>query len=154
MNIKWIGDALQIGFNFALSKKILHRRGCAMGKRKILIVDDNKGIVLVLRFMLEDEGYEVEVAWNGEEGYLAYLLFDPDLVITDIQMPVRTGIELISLIRSHNPSVRAIYMSGNLAEFKPVLEEEKSKYHACFLPKPFSRSDLIKSISECSGEPC
>jgi CheY-like chemotaxis protein len=122
-----------------------------MEKAKILIVDDNRGIALILRIMLEDEGYEVQVAEDGGDGYLAYLLFEPDLVITDIQMPVKSGIELVKLIRHHNPGIRAIYMSGNLGEFRPVLEEERNKYHACFLPKPFSRSDLIKSISECSG---
>jgi CheY-like chemotaxis protein len=119
-------------------------------KTKILIVDDNQAVVLVLQVMLEDEGYEVQVANNGEDGYISYLFFQPDLVITDIQMPVKNGIELIELIRHTNPDVRAIYMSGNLGEFKPLLEEEKSKHHAGLLPKPFSRNDLIRSISECS----
>ncbi len=122
-----------------------------MSKAKILIVDDNKGIVLILRIMLEDEGYEIQVAGDGEDGYLVYLLFEPDLVITDIQMPVKSGIELVKLIRHRNPGIRAIYMSGNLSDFRPILEEEKTKYHACFLPKPFSRSDLIKSIADCSA---
>ena len=121
-----------------------------MKKTKILIVDDNQAVALVLQVMLEDEGFEVQVANNGEDGYMSYLFFKPDLVITDIQMPVKSGIELIGLIRHKNPDVKAIYMSGNLGEFRPQLEEERNKHHACFLTKPFSRNDLIKSISECS----
>ncbi len=121
-----------------------------MEKAKILIVDDNQGVALVLQVMLEDEGYKVRVAKDGREGYLAYLTFDPDLVITDIQMPLKSGIELIQLIRHRNPGVKAIYMSGDPGKFRSALEEEKTRYHACFLPKPFSRNQLIKSIGDCS----
>jgi len=101
--------------------------------------------------MLEDEGYEVRVANDGKEGYLAYLLFGPDLVITDIQMPIKSGIELIQLIRHLDPGVKAIYMSGDPGRFKAALEEERNRYHACFLAKPFSKHDLINSISKWSG---
>jgi len=122
-----------------------------MEKGKILIVDDNQRVASVLQVMLMDEGYEVRVAKNGEEGYIYYLLFEPDLVITDIQMPVKNGLELVKLIRHHNPRIRPIYMSGNLGQFEPALREERDTYHACLLKKPFSRLELIKSISECSG---
>jgi CheY-like chemotaxis protein len=121
-----------------------------MEKTKVLIVDDNLAVSSILQVMLEDEGYEVHVAKDGREGYFAYLLFEPDLVITDIQMPIKSGIELIQLIRHHNPEVRAIYMSGDPDKFRAALEDEKSKYRACFLPKPFSRNELIKSIGDCS----
>jgi CheY-like chemotaxis protein len=121
-----------------------------MAKTKILIVDDNQVVASLLQVMLEDEGYKVMVAQDGKEGYLTYLLFEPDLVLTDIQMPIKSGIELIQLIRHHNPEVRAIYMSGDPGNFGKALEEEKARHHACFLSKPFSRSDLIKSIGDCS----
>ncbi len=123
-----------------------------MGKAKLLIVDDNEGVVLLLQMLLEHEGYEVMVAKDGREGYLAYLLFEPDLVITDIQMPIKSGIELIQLIRHHNPEIKAIYMSGDPGKFRTALEEEKDRYHARFLPKPFSKNELITSISECSRQ--
>ena len=122
-----------------------------MGKVKILIVDDNEGVVLFLQMLLEHEGYEVMVAKDGREGYLAYLLFEPDLVITDIQMPVKSGIELVQLIRHRNPGVKAIYMSGDPGRFRAALEEEKDRYHAGYLTKPFSKNELITSISKCSA---
>ena len=105
----------------------------------------------MLQVMLEHEGYEVKVAVNEREGYFGYLQFEPDLVITDIHMPGKSGLELIQLIRQHNPEVRAIYISGDPGRFRAALEEEEDRYHACFLLKPFSRYDLIKSISKCSG---
>ena len=122
-----------------------------MEKTKILIVDDNEGVVLILQMLLEHEGYEVLVAKDGREGYSAYIISEPDLVITDIHLPIRSGIELIHLIRHHNPGIRTIYMSGDPGMFRAALEEEKGRYHAWFLPKPFSKNDLIKTISECSG---
>ena len=99
---------------------------------------------------MEQEGYEVKVANDGREGYFGYLLFEPALVITDIHMPVKNGIELVQLIRQHNPEVRVIYISGDPGKLKAALEDEKDRYNACFLLKPFSRKDLIKSISQCS----
>jgi CheY-like chemotaxis protein len=117
-------------------------------KMKILIVDDNQDLAFLIKWMLEDEGYEVRSAQNGSDGYSAYLLFNPDLVLTDIQMPEKNGLELIREIRTHNPSVRTIYMSGDLGLYGPPLEEEKEKYHVGVLEKPFSKNELISLVSQ------
>ena len=118
---------------------------------KILIVEDHNEIAVILQMLLTEEGYEVQIAGNGKEGYFAYLLFEPDLVITDIQMPERTGIELMQLIRLHNPQIKNIYMSGDLRSYLELLEKEKEVYHVHLLEKPFSRDELLKSLAECSG---
>lgn len=118
---------------------------------KILIVDDNQDLASILQMILEDEGHEIKLAEDGEDGYLAYLLFQPDLVITDIQMPRKNGFELIENIRAHNPMVRTIYISGDMSEYWSPLEEEKKRYHANFLEKPFSKDELIRLLSESFG---
>ena len=64
---------------------------------------------------MEEENYEVQLARDGKDGYLAYLLFKPDLVITDIQMPERNGLKLMEIIRKHNPEVKTI----NLYQRRP-----------------------------------
>jgi CheY-like chemotaxis protein len=115
---------------------------------KILVVDDNESLATVIRYMLEREGYEVSSALNGLEGYSAYFQFRPDLVITDIQMPGENGFELINHIREQVPSVKTIYMSGNLDLFNSLLEEEKRKFHINVLRKPFFMDDLINQVSE------
>ena len=115
---------------------------------KILIVDDNQDLAFLIKWMLEDEGYEVKSAKDGTDGYSTYLLFNPDLVLTDIQMPKKNGLELIKEIRRHNPGVRTIYMSGDLSRYISPLEEEKEKYHAGVLEKPFSRNELISLVSQ------
>jgi two-component system, OmpR family, response regulator len=115
---------------------------------KILIVDDNQNVAWVIQVMLEHEGYEVRSALNGPEGYLTYFQFRPDLVITDIQMPGENGFELMNHIREQDPSVKTIYMSGNLEHFYPLIQEEKNKFPINFLSKPFIREDLINRVSE------
>ncbi len=114
---------------------------------KILIVDDNSELSFLLQWTLEDEGHEVKVANNGAEGYFEFLLFAPDVVLTDIQMPEKNGFELMECIRSHSPNVRTIYMSGNLTQFQSNLGEEMKKYHVRVLEKPFSKEELIRLIS-------
>ena len=115
---------------------------------KILIVDDNTDFIALLKLMLENEGFDVRLANNGEDGYSAYLLFEPDVVITDIQMPIKTGIELMNLIRTHNSMVRTVYMSADLAPFHSFLNEEQEKYGVNVLQKPLSKTELMKSISQ------
>jgi len=115
---------------------------------KILIVDDNRELAFLIKLMLEEEGFEVKSAKDGEDGYLTYLWFNPDIVLTDIQMPEKNGLELMGDIRSHNPTVKTIYMSGDLSQFWSPLEEEKKKYHVGILEKPFSRNELMNLISQ------
>ena len=115
---------------------------------KILIVDDNQRVASLVQILLEIEGHEVRSALNGPDGYLVYLKFRPDLVITDIQMPGENGFELMNHIREQDPTVKTIYMSGNLDQFNFALEAEKSKYPINYLDKPFSREELIGRISE------
>ena len=117
-------------------------------KMKILVVDDNQDLAITIQMMLEEEGHEVRIAKNGKDGFLSYLLFRPDIVITDIQMPDKNGLELMGDIRMHDPTIKAIYMSGDLTRFWSPLEEEKEKFHANFLEKPFSRVDLMSMLSQ------
>jgi DNA-binding NtrC family response regulator len=118
---------------------------------KILVVDDNEDLASILQMMLEDEGYEVKAAKDGTDGYSVYLLFEPDLVLTDIQMPGRNGLELMENIRMHNPGVRTIYMSGDSGPYWSSLEEEKNRYRAGFIEKPFSKDELMNLVSQLNA---
>jgi DNA-binding NtrC family response regulator len=98
--------------------------------------------------MLKEETHEVRLARDGKDGYLTYLLFKPDLLITDIQMLERNGFKLMEVIRVHNPEVKTIYISADLSPFSTLLEEEKTKYRVSFLEKPFSRNELLRLVSQ------
>ena len=117
---------------------------------KVLIVDDNEALAFVLQRILEGEDHETRTARDGEDGYLAYLHFRPDLVITDIQMPRKDGFQLMKDIRIHNPKIETIYMTGGgLSEFRSQLEEEKTRRQASFLKKPFSKVELMSCFLGC-----
>jgi len=98
--------------------------------------------------MLESETREVRLARDGKDGYLTYLLFEPDIVITDIQMPRKKGLEMMRHIRTHEPMIRTIYMSGDIDPYRPFLREEKRKYQVSFFEKPFSLESLKRVILE------
>ena len=115
---------------------------------KILIVEDNQPLAILLKTILEDEGYVVSLAKDGKEGYSAFLLFKPDLILTDIQMPEQNGLELMERIRWQDPKVRTIYMSGDLSRYWSPLEEEKNKYKVGILEKPFSKDQLISLLPQ------
>ena len=116
--------------------------------QKILVVDDNHLLAATIQELLEDDGLEVMSAKDGVDGYSAYLLFKPDIVITDIQMPRRNGLEMMVHIRTHEPMIRTIYMSGDIDPYRPFLKEEKRRYPVIFLEKPFSLESLRSVVLE------
>jgi len=120
---------------------------------KILIVDDAKSLTLFLREVLESEKYEARTASDGEKGYATYLDFNPDLVVTDIQMPGISGLDMMRNIRMQKPNVRTIYMSGDLDRYRLKLQAEQSGYTVTLLAKPFTQSEflrLVKNLSDVS----
>ena len=116
---------------------------------RVLVVDDDISVTSILRQILEDEGFEVNTAADGHEGYLAYLTHLPDMILADIHMPGENGLELMKHIWRHNPKVGAIYMSGDWITFRSAIEEEEKKLRARFLRKPFSLAELMRVLSEC-----
>jgi CheY-like chemotaxis protein len=75
-------------------------------------VDDNRDGLLVRRSLLEEVGYGVEIAINGEEGLKLYEAHRFDVVVTDYRMPRMNGVELIQRLRAINPNVRVVLLSG------------------------------------------
>ena len=113
-------------------------------KMKILVVDDNKKLASLIRYAIETKTHHiVRTALDGLDGYSVFLRFNPDLLITHIDMPRKNGFELMTQVRMHNPMVRAIYLSADQVKFKSLLELEEEKYYASFLKKPFSLSELM-----------
>ena len=78
----------------------------------ILVVDDDNAVRLLLRSMLERRGHSVVEAENGAEGLQYYRAAPADLVITDIQMPVMDGLQMIKALRDDFPTAKIIAISG------------------------------------------
>ncbi len=88
--------------------------------KKILLVDDEEGIHLLYREELEDEGYEVHSAFNGEEALEKFKAVSPDLVILDINMPGMNGIEVLRQLKEISPALPVI-LSSAYHEYKQDL---------------------------------
>ena len=105
----------------------------------ILVVEDHSALRDALRMMLEDEGYHVSAAANGREALAALALRRPDLVITDVEMPVMSGLELCEALTATGDRLPVVLMSGN-----PNAVALTSAYGAAgTLIKPFAVDDLL-----------
>ena len=79
---------------------------------RILVIDDDDDFRRMLRMALEHDGYIVEEASNGHEGIQRYRAAPADLVLTDLLMPEREGLETIQTLRQEYPEVKIIAVSG------------------------------------------
>lgn len=79
---------------------------------RILLIEDDPQIRKLFKIKLSSEGYEVIDAPDGKEGLRLYRMEIPDLVITDLVMPVKEGIEVITELKKDFPDVRIIAISG------------------------------------------
>jgi CheY-like chemotaxis protein len=79
---------------------------------KILVIDDEPSILLMIKKMLEKAGHVVDMALNGNEGLQLFEKNKPDLLITDIIMPEKEGLETIVELRKKYPDLKIIAISG------------------------------------------
>lgn len=118
----------------------------------ILLIDDNLKIREVLRQILERAGYEVMEATDGREGLSLYRKRQPDLVITDIVMPRKDGLETITDLRIEFPGSKIIAISGGgRLEPKPYLELAKGFGANRLLTKPFGHEEFLKTVQDLLG---
>ncbi len=115
---------------------------------RILVVDDSHGLAHIVKMMLADEDHQIRFARDLRDGYLTYLLFKPDVVIADIQPPTEGNLELLRVIRKYDPEIKTIYICSEPSYWAPVVEKEKARYQVDLLPKPFSRSELVRLFSQ------
>ena len=122
--------------------------------RRILVVDDEYAIRVLLKSFLEGHEYEVRLAEDGENAFRTFEEFQPEVVITDIMMPVESGLSLVSRIRERNPSIKVLYLSAWLDETdtEKRLNEELSNYPDYrLIKKPFDLDALLQAVRELSS---
>jgi len=85
-------------------------------KLSVLLVDDNLLILKAYTALLQSIGYTVQAAGNGVEALQSLREHIPDLIVSDLDMPVMSGFELLSIVRRRFPSIQVVAMSGAFAE--------------------------------------
>jgi len=110
------------------------------GRRRILIADDEPYIVDLVVALLEDEGFAVDSAYDGEEAWQKAFRHRPDLVITDISMPRLSGLDLLRRLRAERGLSRTpVILMSAVARDAAVAD-------AAFLPKPFDLDSMLDLV--------
>ena len=115
---------------------------------RILLVDDDDLFRRMLRSLLEQAGHEVAEAREGNEGLMKFQPDAYDLMITDLIMPGKEGIETIMELRNRSPEARILAVSGggmNFAEDYLHIARKVGANHV--LAKPFTQAQLNEAIS-------
>jgi len=115
---------------------------------RILVVDDDKAVRLLLRAVLERRGHAVVEAADGDEGLRCYRAAPTDLVITDIQMPVMDGLQMIKALRGAFPTAKIIAISGE----KGSLAAAQSLSQGTF-EKPLYMAEFLDAVQKFASAP-
>ena len=117
---------------------------------KCLLVDDDETMLSMLAQCVEALGFDPIMAHDGDEGFTAFCDNHPSLVVSDIHMPNRNGLLLLHDIKSSNPNVPVILITGWL-HYRTALNQETAKPDA-FMEKPFTLELLQSTIEKLKKE--
>ena len=113
---------------------------------RILIVDDESDIALILRLHLEDAGYATNRARDGMEALELLAADSYSLMLLDIRMPRMDGMEVLRHARERYPSLPIIMMTAHGSE--PIAVEAMKQGAADYITKPFNTEELLKSVQQ------
>ncbi len=116
---------------------------------RILVIDADYEIRMLLRKMLEMAGHRVIEASNGEEGIRLYSQNPMDLIITDILMPEKDGVEALLELRTDFPDIKVIVISGKGKYLLPTASEFGALR---VFEKPLKMQEILSTVKELLGE--
>ena len=124
----------------------------ALAGQRIMIVDDDPGIRRALHILLSRAGYTVTQARDGVEALRMWRDQGGDLVITDLHMPEKNGIEMIVELLSHTPGIRIIAMSGGGQTKRLDLLGNATLLGAVYtIEKPFTLNEMMTMVHRALG---
>lgn len=112
--------------------------------KKVLVVDDEQSIVTLLQYNLQQAGYEVLTAMDGDEGKQIALSENPDFIILDLMLPKIDGIEVCKQLRQQKVSTPILMLTAKDEEFDKVLGLELGADD--YMTKPFSPREVIARV--------
>jgi two-component system chemotaxis response regulator CheY len=123
--------------------------GSAAAMPSVLVIDDDPVTRTVVRAILESAGHTVSEADNGHTGVVMFSAISPDLVITDIFMPQKDGIETIRELRSTRPEIKILALSGDTGFDGPsILDAAQLLGADQVLGKPFCNGELVRVVEQ------
>ncbi|MGB2906425.1 MAG: response regulator [Candidatus Aminicenantaceae bacterium] len=115
----------------------------------ILVIEDDEQIRALLKQILERAGHEVLEAPDGNKGLRIYRKNLPDLIITDIIMPEKDGLETIRELRKMNPDVKIIAVSGGGFIHSDYYLDMAKRFGAfSILAKPFTPAEVLNAVNQ------
>jgi DNA-binding NtrC family response regulator len=119
-----------------------------MGKKIILVVDDEQRIADTLALILQHKGYETAVAYEGDSALAQCSKIRPDLLLTDVVMPGMNGIELALAVSKKFPECRVLLFSGQAATAELLDRAQKQGCDFPLLSKPIHPEKLLKEVAQ------
>jgi DNA-binding response OmpR family regulator len=119
--------------------------------KKVLIVDDETNIVISLEFLIEQAGYDLRIAHNGQEALEQVVAFKPDLILLDVMMPHINGFDVCRRVRE-NPAWQNIKIIMLTAKGREVEVTKGLALGAdAYITKPFSTKELLAQVRHILG---
>ena len=112
--------------------------------KTVLIVEDEKNIVDILRFNLQRAGYQTLEAYDGEDGLAQAVSANPDLILLDVMLPKKNGFDVCRALRDQGSSVPVIILTAREEEADKVLGLEIGADD--YITKPFSMRELMARV--------
>lgn len=110
----------------------------------VLVVDDEQSIVTLLKYNLEQAGYNIEVAYDGEEALAKVDAVKPEVIVLDVMLPKKDGIEVCKQIRADKNLVPILMLTAKDDEFDRVLGLELGADD--YMTKPFSPREVVARV--------
>jgi two-component system, cell cycle sensor histidine kinase and response regulator CckA len=137
-------------YGFAMTTTVSQPRSSLADRKTILLVDDDKATLQVLRKMLQQQGYAVLFASDGELALKLFRLHDRPihLLLTDVVMPHVSGPQLAERVRALRPAMPVLFISGLMQE---AAVKEWLRTGVRFLRKPVAQEQLMENVQELTA---
>lgn len=120
--------------------------------KKILIVDDEPSITIPLKFLMEQNQFEVKVVHSGEDALASIDSFGPDLVLLDVMLPAADGFQVCQKLKADptQENLKVVFISAMTRDLD--IAKGNTLGADAYITKPFSNADVIRQIKDLLAE--
>ena len=123
-----------------------------MTTHKLLLVEDEEELVRIVQTYFRDEGYEVRIALNGEEGLKVVRDFKPDVIVSDVKMGQMDGFELYEALQKLPEFAKSPFIFLTIMDDRSSVERATQLGASGYMTKPFDVEELHEKIREVMSD--